>query len=135
EDKRKLERQLADLQRKQALDSAASQIETINGTKLVAQIVGDVAARDLKPLAETILKSIGSGIAALVSTIDGKTSIIVGVSPDLTPTHDAVTLVRAASQAAGGQGGGGKPNMAQAGGPDATRAAEALSAIRTALAA
>jgi alanyl-tRNA synthetase len=135
EDKRKLERQLADLQRKQALESAASQIETINGTKLVAQIVGDVAARDLKPLAETILKSIGSGIAALVSTIDGKTSIIVGVSPDLTPTHDAVTLVRAASQAAGGQGGGGKPNMAQAGGPDATRAAEALSAIRTALAA
>ena len=72
---------------------------------------------------------------ALVSTAEGKASIVVGVSPDLTARFDAVKLVRAASAAVGGKGGGGRPDMAQAGGPDGGRAEAALSAVREALAA
>jgi alanyl-tRNA synthetase len=75
-------------------------------------------ARDLKGLAEAIGKQIGSGVVALVSTAEGKASIVVGVSQDLTGRVNAVDLVRAAAVAVGGKGGGGRPEMAQAGGPD-----------------
>ena len=135
EDRRRLERQIGDLQRKLATGGAASEIEDVGGVKLAARNLGEIAPRDLKSLAESIVKSMGSGIAALVSTADGKTSIVVGVSNDLTPIHNAVTLVRAAAEAVGGKGGGGRPDLAQAGGPDATRADAALEAVRAALAA
>ena len=72
---------------------------------------------------------------ALVSTAEGKASIVVGVSPDLTGRYNAVELVRAASAAVGGKGGGGRPDMAQAGGPEGAKAPEALDAVRAALAA
>ena len=90
----------------------------VNGVKLAARNLGEVPARDLKGLAEAIGKQIGSGVVALVSTAEGKASIVVGVSPDLTGRFNAVDLVRAASAAVGGKGGGGRPDMAQAGGPD-----------------
>ena len=90
--------------------------------------------RDLKGLAESIGKQIGGGVVALVSTAEGKASIVVGVSPDLTARFSAVDLVRAAAAAVGGKGGGGRPDMAQAGGPDAARADEALAAVRAAIA-
>ena len=76
-----------------------------------------------------------SGVVALVSTAEGKASIVVGVSPDLTGRFNAVELVRAASAAVGGKGGGGRPDMAQAGGPDGARRDAALAAVRGALAA
>ena len=88
--------------------------------------------RDLKGLADAIGKQLG-GVVALVSTAEGKASIVVGVSPDLTQRFDAVKLVRAASAAVGGKGGGGRPDLAQAGGPDGSRADEALAAVRSAL--
>jgi len=101
--------------------------------KLAARNLGEVPARDLKGLAEAVGKQMESGIVALVSTAEGKASIVVGVSKDLIGRFSAVDLVRAASAAVGGKGGGGRPDMAQAGGPDGTRADEALAAVRSAL--
>jgi alanyl-tRNA synthetase len=134
EDRRKLERQVADLQRKLATGGSGAEVEEVNGVKLAARNLGEVPARDLKSLADAIGKQIGSGIVALVSTADGKASIVVNVSPDLTGRYNAVELVRKASAAVGGKGGGGRPDMAQAGGPDGSRADAALAAVRGALA-
>ena len=135
EDRRKLERQVAELQRKLATGGGGAEVETVNGVKLAARNLGEVPARDLKGLADAIGKQIGSGVVALVSTADGKASIVVGVSPDLTKRFNAVELVRTASAAVGGKGGGGRPDMAQAGGPDGAQADAALAAVRGALAA
>ncbi|HEY1935595.1 MAG TPA: alanine--tRNA ligase [Acetobacteraceae bacterium] len=135
EDRRKLERQVAELQKKLATggDGAAAAVETVAGVKLAARNLGDVPARELKGLADAIGKQLGSGVVALVSSAEGKASIVVGVSADLTGRFNAVELVRAASAAVGGKGGGGRPDMAQAGGPDGARADEALAAVRGAM--
>jgi alanyl-tRNA synthetase len=133
EDRRKLDREVADLRRKLATGGGAAQIEDIGGIRLAARNLGEVPPRDLKGLADAIGKQLESGVVALVSTADGKASIVVGVSPDLTKRFSAVDLVRAASAAVGGKGGGGRADMAQAGGPDGARADEALAAVRAAL--
>ncbi len=133
EDRKRLERQVVELQKKLATSGSAAAIEEIAGIKLSARIVGDVSPKDLKGLAEAIGQQIESGIVALVSTAEGKASIMVSVSPDLTDRVSAVDLVRVASAAVGGKGGGGRPSMAQAGGPDGTQAEAALEAIRNAL--
>ena len=136
EERRRLERQVTELQhkladrRRRGRDRGGGR-----GWKLAARNLGDVAPRELKGLAEAIGKQIGSGVVALVSTADGKASIVVGVSPDLTARYNAVELVRRASAAVGGKGGGGRPDMAQAGGPEGGKATEALDAVRQALAA
>jgi alanyl-tRNA synthetase len=135
DERKRLERQIGELQRKIATGAGEAAVEDVAGVKLSARNLGDVAPRDLKSLADSILKSMGQGVVALVSTADGKASIVVGVSDDLTAKHNAVTLVRAAAEAVGGKGGGGRPDMAQAGGPDATQADAALAAVRAALAA
>jgi alanyl-tRNA synthetase len=132
EDRRKLERQVAELQKKLATGGTAAELETVAGVTLAARNLGEVPARDLKGLADAIGKQIGSGVVALVSTAEGKASIVVGVSPDLTGRFNAVELVRAASAAVGGKGGGGRPDLAQAGGPDAAAADGALAAVRMA---
>ena len=134
EDRRKLERQVAELQKKLATGGSAAAIEDIGGVAFSARNMGEVPARDLKGLAEAIGKQMGSGVVALVSTSEGKASIAVGVSADLAGRFNAVDLVRAAAAAVGGKGGGGRPEMAQAGGPDGSRADEALAAVRGALA-
>ena len=130
EEHRRLERQVAELQRKLATGGGGAEVEEVNGVKLAARNLGEVPARDLKGLADAIGKQIGSGVVALVSTAEGKASIVVGVSPDLTGRFNAVELVRAASAAVGGKGGGGRPDMAQAGGPDGAQADAALAAVR-----
>jgi alanyl-tRNA synthetase len=135
EDRRRLEGEISALQRKLATGGTEAVIEEVGGVKLAARNLGEVAARELKSLADAIQKQLGSGVVALVSTADGKASIVVGVSPDLTARFNAVDLVRAASEAVGGKGGGGRPDLAQAGGPDGSRAEAALAAIRTRLAA
>ncbi|MGH7211909.1 MAG: alanine--tRNA ligase-related protein, partial [Acetobacteraceae bacterium] len=106
EDRRRLERQLADLQRKLATGAGAAEVEDVGGVRLAARNLGDVPARELKGLADAIGKQLGSGIVALVSTAEGKASIVVGVSSDLANRFNAVDLVRAASAAVGGKGGG-----------------------------
>jgi alanyl-tRNA synthetase len=135
EDRRKLERQVAELQRKLATGEAGGAVEQVAGIALAARNLGDVPARDLKGLADSIGKQLGSGVVALVSTAEGKASVVVGVSSDLTARFSAVDLVRAAAAAVGGKGGGGRPDLAQAGGPDAAAADAALAAVRAALAA
>jgi len=92
-----------------------------------------VPAKELKGLAEAIGKQLGSGVVALLSTAEGKASIVVGVSADLTARFSAVDLVRAAAVAVGGKGGGGRADLAQAGGPDAGQADAAIAAVRAAL--
>jgi alanyl-tRNA synthetase len=134
EDRRKMERQIAELQKKLATGASTAELEQVAGVTLAARNLGDVPARDLKGLADAIGKQIGSGVVALVSTAEGKANIVVGVSPDLTGRFNAVELVRAASAAVGGKGGGGRPDLAQAGGPDAAAADGALAAVRLALA-
>jgi len=134
EDRKRLERQVSELQKKLATGGAAAEIEDIGGIRLAARNLGDVPARDLKGLAEAIAKQIEGGVVALVSTAEGKASIVVSVSADLTARFSAVDLVRAASAAVGGKGGGGRPDLAQAGGPDAAGAEAALAAVRAGLA-
>jgi alanyl-tRNA synthetase len=133
EERRRLERQVAELQKKLATGGTAAEVEDVGGVRLAARNLGEVPPRELKGLAEAIGKQMGSGVVALVSTAEGKASIVVGVSPDLTARFSAVELVRAASAAVGGKGGGGRPDMAQAGGPDAAQAEAALDAVRGAL--
>ena len=133
EDRRSLEAQVADLRKKLATGGGAPEVEEIAGVKVAARNMGEVPPRDLKGLADAIGKQLGSGIVALVSTAEGKASIVVGVSADLTSRFSAVDLVRVAAAAVGGKGGGGRPDMAQAGGPDGARADEALAAIRATL--
>ena len=131
DDRSRLEKQVSELQRK--LASGAGATETIAGITLAARL-NDLPARELKPVAEAIAQEIGSGVVALVSTAEGKASVVVLVTSDLAGRADAVELARAASAALGGKGGGGKPGLAQGGGPDATRAEAALDQIRALLA-
>ena len=133
-DRRRLEQLVVELQKKLVTGGTSSEAEDIGGVTLSARNLGDIPARDLKSLADAIFQQMGEGIVALVSTAEGKASIVVGVSPSLTSRFSAVDLVRVASAAVGGKGGGGRPDMAQAGGPDATQADGALDAIRAAIA-
>jgi alanyl-tRNA synthetase len=130
EDRKRLEVLVADLRKKLATGGSAAEIETIGDIKLAARNLGDVPAKDLKGLAEAIGKQIESGVVALVSTAEGKASVVVGVSADLTARLNAVDLVRAASLAVGGKGGGGRADLAQAGGPEGDKAEAALEAVR-----
>ena len=126
---------IGDLRRQLATgETASSAVEEVNGIPLSARDMGETPARDLKGLAEAIGKQMGSGVVALVSSAEGKASIVVGVSADLTGRVNAVDLVRKAAVAVGGKGGGGRPEMAQAGGPEGGRTADALAAVRAALA-
>jgi alanyl-tRNA synthetase len=140
EERRKLERELADARRKlatggSAAGPAASAEKQVAGLKFAARKMEGVAAKELKSLADALKKQIGSGVVAIAGTEDGKASLVVGVTDDLTGRISAVDLVRAGSAALGGKGGGGRPDMAQAGGPDAAAAEAALKAVEEALAA
>jgi alanyl-tRNA synthetase len=130
DDKKRLERQVADLQKKLVLATAASP-EEIGSTQAILRIVGDIPAKELRPIAVELQKTLGSGVVGLVSTADGKAAIMVTVSDDL--ALSAVDLVRAAAAAVGGQGGGGNKSAAQAGGPEGAKAFDALKAIRAGL--
>ena len=143
DERKKLERELADAKKKIAMgigggagsgNGAASDVRSVGNVKLMARVVTGIDIKELKSLADEGKKQLGSGVVALVATSDdGKGSIVVGVTADLTARFSAVDLVRKASEVLGGKGGGGKPDMAQAGGPDGGKAGEALKAIEAAL--
>jgi alanyl-tRNA synthetase len=133
EERRKLEREVSDLRKKLATGGGAAEVEEVAGLRVALRDLGEVPARDLKGLAEAILKGGTADIVALVSTAEAKASIVVAVAEAAQGRADAVALVRAAAAAVGGKGGGGRPDMAQAGGPDAAKAADALAAVRAAL--
>jgi alanyl-tRNA synthetase len=108
----------------------------VGGVKLISRAVTGIDMRDLKTLADEGKKQLGSGIVAIVGVgEDGKAGVVVGVTSDLTGRFSAVDLVRAGSERLGGKGGGGRPDMAQAGGPDGAQASAALAAIEAAIAA
>jgi alanyl-tRNA synthetase len=134
EESRKLERELREARRKLAMGGAASDsaqpLEEIGGVKFFSRVVSGIAMNDLKLLADEAKLSVGSGVVAIVGVDDdGKAGIVVGVTPDLTERFDAVQLVRPAAAKLGGKGGGGRRDMAQAGGPHSAAADAALAAI------
>ncbi|EFH10449.1 alanine--tRNA ligase [Pseudoroseomonas cervicalis] len=134
EERRKLERDVAELRKKLATGGSEASVEEVGGLRFSARNLGEVPPRDLKGLAEAILKSGTVDVVALVSTAEGKASLVAGVADSAKGRADAVALVRAGSAAVGGKGGGGRPDMAQAGGPDADKAEDALAAMKAALA-
>jgi alanyl-tRNA synthetase len=140
DDRRRLERELAEARKKLAMGGGAKAaagdgVRDVNGVKLMARAVTGVELKDLRSLADEGKKQVGSGVVAIVATgEDGKAGLVVGVTNDLTGRFNAVDLVRKGAEALGGKGGGGRPDMAQAGGPDGSKADAALAAIEAALA-
>src|SRR5579883_556811 len=141
DERKKLEREVSDLRKKLAMgggasgNGAAAGLREVGNVKLMARAVEGIEMKDLKSLADDGKKQLGSGVVAIVGvTGDGKAGVVVGVTPDLTTRYNAVDLVRVASEALGGKGGGGRPDMAQAGGPDGAKASAALDAIEKAMA-
>jgi alanyl-tRNA synthetase len=144
EERKRLERELSEARKKLAMgggasasngSAAAAGIREVGDVKLMARSVEGIEMKDLKGLADDGKKQLGSGVVAIVGvTGDGKAGVVVGVTPDLTARFNAVDLARVASVVLGGKGGGGRPDMAQAGGPDGTKAGAALSAIEKAMA-
>ncbi|MEM9279560.1 MAG: alanine--tRNA ligase [Pseudomonadota bacterium] len=134
DERKKLERELADARKQLALggggSGASDDIREINGTRFMGRVVENIAARELKGLVDDAKQSIGTGIVAIAGVSgDGKAGIVVGVTDDLTDRFNAVDLVRVGSEIVGGKGGGGRPDMAQAGGPDGAKSKDAIDAI------
>jgi alanyl-tRNA synthetase len=144
DERKKLERDLSEARKRLAMGGGASAngsgaaaggVREIGNVKLMARAVEGVETKDLKSLVDDGKKQLGSGVVAIVGvTEDGKAGVVVGVTADLTSRFNAVNLVRLASEALGGKGGGGRPDMAQAGGPDGAKAQAALTAIEKAMA-
>jgi alanyl-tRNA synthetase len=140
DERKKLERDLADARKKFAMGGGAKQgtdesMRTVGDIKLIARAVEGIDIKDLRSLADEGKKQVGSGVVAIVGvTAEGKAGIVVGVTADLTARFSAVDLARKGAEALGGKGGGGRPDMAQAGGPDGAKASAALAAIEAALA-
>jgi alanyl-tRNA synthetase len=139
EDRRRLERELAEAKKQLALGgsggAAATADEDIGGVKFSGQVFQGMEAKELRGLLDEAKKRLGSGVAAIAAVNEGRAAFAVGVTDDLTSRFNAVDLVRAGVAALGGQGGGGRPDMAQGGGPDGAKADEAIAAVRAALAA
>ncbi|MFL6731857.1 MAG: alanine--tRNA ligase [Sphingomicrobium sp.] len=138
EDRRRLERELAEAKRALAMGGGAAKAEgaapeDVNGHKFLGQVVEGFDPKGLRAAVDEMKKRLGSGIGALVAVNEGRASVAVGVTDDLSPQVSAVDLVKAAVARLGGQGGGGRPDMAQGGGPDGSKAKEALEAVKDAL--
>jgi alanyl-tRNA synthetase len=138
EERKRLERELADARKQLAMGgggarSEASVPEDVNGHKFLGQVVEGFDPKGLRAAIDEMKKRLGSGIGALVVVNDGRASVAVGVTEDLVGQVSAVDLVKAAVATLGGQGGGGRPDMAQGGGPDGSKAREALEAVKDAL--
>ncbi|MGD9637697.1 MAG: alanine--tRNA ligase [Alphaproteobacteria bacterium] len=132
DERKRLEKELSDTRKKLAEGGTSGSDEVLNiaGIKFIKKNLEGIPPKDLKPMADELKKKIGSGIVAVVSVNDDKLSLVVGVTSDLAgKAFDAVDLVQAGSAASGGKGGGGRPDMAQAGSPDGDKAVDALNAI------
>ena len=135
DERKKLTKELSEAKRA-ALTSgsnAEDASETINGIIFIGKLLEDVPAKDLRSIAETFKNGLTSGVVSVVSVAEGKASMVVAVTEDLKNRIDAVSLVKAGASAVGGSGGGGRPEMAQAGGPEGDNASKALDAMRNVL--
>ena len=136
EEKKKQEAEIFNLKKALVSNKAGgnnNEFEEINGIKFVGKDLQDVQAKELKAFVDEIKDKIGSGVIVLAANNEGKASIVVGVTNDLTAKYSAVDLVRLGSAQVGGQGGGGRPDMAQAGGPDGSKTSAAIDAIKKAI--
>jgi alanyl-tRNA synthetase len=138
EDRRRLERELAEAKKALALGGGAAKTdaagpEQVNGIAFIGQVIEGLDPKGLRGLVDDAKKRLGSGVAVLVAVNDGRGSVAVGVTDDLVANHDAVDLVKRAVAALGGQGGGGRPDMAQGGGPDGAQGLAAIQAVKSAL--
>jgi alanyl-tRNA synthetase len=139
DERKRLERELSEAKKRLAMGGGgkaegADGLRVVGDVKLMARAVEGIDLKDLRSLADEGKKQLGSGVVAIVGvTEDGKAGIVVGVTNDLVPRFNAVDLVRKGAEALGGKGGGGRPDMAQAGGPDGSQANAALAAVEAAL--
>ncbi|MGM4896693.1 alanine--tRNA ligase [Tardiphaga sp. 839_C3_N1_4] len=145
DERKKLERELSEAKKTIAMGGgaaagasaaggASADVKTVGDVKLMAKSVSGIEMKDLKSLADAGKKQLGSGVVAIINVgEDGKAGVVVGVTEDLTKRFSAVDLVKLASETLGGKGGGGRPDMAQAGGPDGAKADAALAAIEAAI--
>ncbi len=139
EERRRLERELAEAKKALALGGGgraeAAGPEQVGGHGFIGQLLDGLDPKALRGLVDEAKARVGSGVVALVAVNEGRATVAVGVTDDLTASRNAVDLVRKAVEAVGGQGGGGRPDMAQGGGPDGAKASEALAAVKAALSA
>ena len=139
DERKRLERELGEAKKKLAMGGGAKGaaddgVRTVGDVKLMARAVSGIDMKDLKSLADEGKRQVGSGVVAIVGVTDeGRAGIVVGVTDDLVARFSAVDLVRRGAEALGGKGGGGRPDMAQAGGPDGAKADAALDAVAAAL--
>ena len=136
DERRRLERELADAKKALALGGGtkdAAGPEMLGDIAFMAQVLDGFEAKGLRGAVDEARQQLGSGVVAIVAVNDGKATIAVGVTPDLIARFSAVDLVKLGVQALGGQGGGGRPDMAQGGGPETDRASDAVQAVRSAL--
>jgi alanyl-tRNA synthetase len=138
DERRRLERELAEAKKQLALGAgsgpAPAADEELGGVKFSGQVFHGMDAKELRGLLDEAKKRLGSGVAAIAAVNDGRAAFAVGVTDDLTGRFNAVDLVRVGVEALGGKGGGGRPDMAQGGGPEGTKADEAIAVVRAALA-
>jgi alanyl-tRNA synthetase len=137
DEKKKMEQEISNLRRQLATgggNSANDDVKNIAGVKFLAKVLPDFPAKDLKPMADDMTKKLGSGVVVLIATESDKASIVVAVTKDLTDKINAVDLVKVGAAALGGAGGGGRPDMAQAGGPNPSAANDALAQIESKMA-
>ena len=131
-DKKILEKQIINLNKKlntSDISDTGTQSSLINDVKVVSKVLNAIPPKELKGLVDEIKKDIVTGIVIVISTLDKKASIVVGVTEDITNKYDAVEFTKAAVEILGGKGGGGRPDMAQGGGPNYQKAEEAITTI------
>ena len=138
DERRKLERELAEAKKALALGGGSGKAEAadeeVNGVKFSGQVLEGLDPKELRGLLDQAKQRMGSGVAAIVAVNEGKASIAAAVTEDLTGTISAVDLVRKGVETLGGKGGGGRADMAQGGGPDGDKAADAIAAVKAVLA-
>jgi alanyl-tRNA synthetase len=135
-ERKRLEKELAEARRAMAVGGPAEKgadVQDIDGIRFFGRRLDGVPAKELRSMADEAKRSLGSGVVAIASVIDGKAAIVVGVSDDLIGRCNAVELVRVGATVVGGKGGGGRPDMAQAGGPEGAKADAAIAAIAQSL--
>ncbi|MFV0627386.1 MAG: alanine--tRNA ligase [Alphaproteobacteria bacterium] len=132
EDNKKLQNEIFELRKALASGKASGgdEVEKLNGVNFVGKVLENIPAKELKAFVDEIKANIKSGVVVLTTNNEGRASIVVGVTEDLITKYSAVDFVRAASAVVGGQGGGGRPDMAQAGGPDGAKLQEAIDAVK-----
>ena len=137
DERKAVQNEMADLRRQMALSGGSGKTEadaeTVGGVSFLAKVLNGVSGKDLRGLIDAQKTRLGSGVVLLIADTDNRAAVAAGVTEDLTARISAVDIVRVAAEALGGQGGGGRADMAQAGGPSAQNADAAIAAVKNLL--